>query len=111
MLMAADGSLMHAEDEAAARAAGLPIAATSNGDQLLAPAVCSPWQMRKALNAAGLRSTVEAAVAASADQTMIDGWEFATEFRSDDPMVLAMGASIGKTPAETRDLIDMARAL
>lgn len=111
MLMDHTGEILDSEAEAAARASGLPIVTTSNGDQLLAPVSCSPWQMRKALNATGLRSTVEAAVAASADQTMIDGWEFATEFRSDDALVIAMGISVGKTPAETRELIEYARTL
>lgn len=72
---------------------------------------CSPWQMRKALNAMSLRQTVEDAVAASADLTLKDGWEFATEFRSDDPFVLSMGAAVGKTVEETAQLIQMASTL
>ena len=72
---------------------------------------CSPWQIRKALNAQGLRQAVEDAVAASDDQTLKDGWEFATEFRSDDPFVLAMGASVGKTEEETAQLIQYAATL
>lgn len=77
----------------------------------LLPAVCSPWQIRKALNAVGLRQSVESAVAASGDITLKDGWEFATEFRSDDQFVISMGASIGKTADETRGLIQMASTL
>lgn len=75
---------------------------------------CSPWQIRKALNALGLRSAVEQAVASATgdnSQTLKDGWEFATEFRSDDPFVLAMGSSIGKTEAETAQLIQYAATL
>lgn len=71
---------------------------------------CTPWQMRKALNAAGLRAAVEAAVA-GADQTTKDGWEFATEFRSDDALLLALGVALGKTPDEIRALISAASAL
>jgi len=69
---------------------------------------CSPWQIRKALNAMSLRQAVEDAVAASTDQTLKDGWEFATEFRSDDPFVLQMGAALGKSEAETTELIKQA---
>lgn len=75
------------------------------------PAVCTPWQIRKALNNQGLRQGVEDAIAASNDITLTDGWEFATEFRSDDIFVLAMGASMGKNAEETRQLIEYASTL
>lgn len=75
------------------------------------PASCSPWQIRKALNSAGLRQPVEDAIATSADVAVKDGWEFATEFRSDDPFVLSMGASIGKDAEETRQFIEYAATL
>lgn len=73
--------------------------------------VCTPWQIRKALNAMNLRQDVEAAVLASPDQSLKDGWEFATAFRSDDPFVVQMGAALGKTEAETLELIKMAATL
>ncbi len=72
---------------------------------------CSPWQIRKALNAQNLRNDVESAVAASNDQSLKDGWEFATEFRSDDPIVISMGAALGKTEEETEALIQYASTL
>ena len=72
---------------------------------------CSPWQIRKALNAQGLRQSVEDAVAASDDQTLKDGWEFATEFHSDYPFVISMGASLGMTEEQTADLIQYASTL
>ena len=72
---------------------------------------CSPWQIRKALNAQGVRKAVEDAVAASTDQELKDGWEFATEFRSDDPFVISMGAALGKTAEETAALIQYASTL
>ncbi len=72
---------------------------------------CSPWQIRKALNAAGLRAGVESAISASTDQVLKDGWEFATEFKSDDPFVLQMGSALGKSSAETAALIQMAASL
>lgn len=73
--------------------------------------VCTPWQIRKAINAMGLRQAVEDAVAASTDQALKDGWEFASAFRSDDPFVLQMGAALGKSAAETAELIQQAAAL
>lgn len=72
---------------------------------------CSPWQIRKALNQAGLRAAVEAYISASSDQELKDGWEFATEFRSDDLFVLSMGAALGKTSEETQALIQLAGTL
>ena len=72
---------------------------------------CNPWQIRKVLNQIGLRRAVEDAVALSADQTMKDGWEFATEFRSDDPFVQSMGAALGKTQEEIKQLIQLAATL
>jgi hypothetical protein len=73
--------------------------------------ICSPWQIRKALNNLSLRQAVEDAVAASNDQTLKDGWEFATEFRSNDPFVISMGASLGKNEQETAELIQYASTL
>jgi len=75
---------------------------------------CTPWQIRKALNALGLRDAVEQAVASATgdgSQTLKDGWEFATEFRSNDLFVIAMGASLGKDEAETAELIQYASTL
>jgi hypothetical protein len=72
---------------------------------------CSPWQIRKALNNQGLRQGVEDAVAQSDDITLKDGWEFATEFRSNDPFVISMGAAMGKNEAETAELIQYASTL
>jgi hypothetical protein len=83
-------------------------------DKTLAPApvyTCSPWQIRKALNAQNLRNDVESAVAASNDQSLQDGWEFATQFRSDDLFVISMGAALGKTEEETAALIQYASTL
>lgn len=72
---------------------------------------CTPWQIRKALNAQGLRDSVEAAIAAATDRTLKDGWEFATEFRSGDAFVVSMGVVLGKTAAETAELIQYASTL
>ncbi len=72
---------------------------------------CSPWQIRKALNQLGIRDAVEQAVSSSSEITLKDGWEFATEFRSDDPFVISMGAALGKNIQETAELIQFASLL
>lgn len=79
----------------------------------IAPTIytCSPWQIRKALNAQGLRAAVESAVAASTDQALKDGWEFATEFCSNSPFVIDMGVALSKSPAEVTALIKYASTL
>jgi hypothetical protein len=70
----------------------------------------SPWQIRKALNQTGLRNSIEAAVAAG-DQTVKDAWQYATEFRRDNPLVSQMGAALGKTEADLDDLFALAKSL
>ncbi len=73
-------------------------------------AAVTPWQIRKALNQLGLRTSVEAAVAA-ADQETKDGWEFAQEFRRDNPLIASLGVALGKTDAEIDALFDLAGSL
>lgn len=75
------------------------------------PQSISAWQIRKALNQMGLRATVEAAVAASGDQDLIDGWEFAGEFLRNDPLVVGMGTALGNTAAEMDALFTLAAGL
>lgn len=72
------------------------------------PTSVTPWQIRKALNALGLRDAVEAAVAASYDRDLKDGWQFATVFERYDPLVISMGAALHKTPKEMDDLFALA---
>ena len=72
---------------------------------------CTPWQIRKHLNATGQRSLVEDAVASSTDITLKDGWEFATEFVSDDPFVIQMGQLLGLDADSTREFIRAASIL
>lgn len=72
---------------------------------------CTPWQLRKVLNQVGLRAEVESAVAASGDLALKDGWEYATEFRSDDAFVLSMGQSLGLTSQQVDELFVLAAAL
>jgi len=73
------------------------------------PAV-SPWQIRKALNALGLRDAVEKAVAAS-DITTQDAWNHATEFRRDDVLVEGVGKALNKSDEELDNLFILAGTL
>lgn len=73
--------------------------------------VISAWQMRKALNQLDLRAAVEAAVSASTDQNLKDGWIFAKEFNRTDPLVVSMGAALGKTAEEMDALFALGASL
>jgi hypothetical protein len=70
----------------------------------------SPRQIRQALNAAGLRAPVEAAVA-SADQDTKDWWAFATSFDSDHPVLIGMAAALGMSGGQVRQVFEIARGL
>ena len=70
----------------------------------------TPWQIRKALNQLGLRASVEAAVAASS-QEVKDGWEFASEFRSDNELIAQLCSALGKTEGERVALFQLAATL
>ena len=62
------------------------------------PLSCSPWQMRKKLNKEGLREAVESYVASEqATQDEKDAWEFATEFREDNPLLVHAASMLGIT--------------
>ena len=57
---------------------------------------CSPWQIRKKLNKEGLREAVESYVASEqATQDEKDAWEFATEFREDNPLLVNAASMLG----------------
>jgi hypothetical protein len=71
----------------------------------------SAWQLRKALNQLGLRAAVEAAVTASTNQDIKDGWEYAGTFNSDDPLVTPMGTALGQAPAQMYSLFELASTL
>ena len=59
---------------------------------------CTPWQIRKKLNKEGLREAVELYVKSpSATQDEKDAWEFATEFREDNPLLMNAAAMLGIT--------------
>ena len=73
------------------------------------PAV-SPRQIRQALTLAGLRASVEAAVAAG-DQDTKDWYEYSTSFERLNPQVVAMGVALNVTPTQLDDLWILAGTL
>lgn len=76
------------------------------------PESVTPWQMRKALNASGKRSLVDALLAnPQTPSDVIDGWEVASEWRRTDPVLLAMAAQLGMTDGEIDDLFTLAASL
>lgn len=74
------------------------------------PQSVSPRQIRQALSRAGLRASVEAAVAAG-DQDTKDWYEFATAFERSNPHILAMAQALGVTDAQLDGLFISAGTL
>lgn len=70
----------------------------------------TPRQIRQALTRAGLRATVEAAVAA-ADQDTKDWWEFATSIERNNSELIAMAAALGVSDVALDDLFHLASTL
>lgn len=70
----------------------------------------TPRQMRLALNRAGLRAVVEAAVA-SAPQDVKDSWEYSTLIERDNPVLVSMAATLGISAIEIDDLFALAASL
>lgn len=82
------------------------LAAIHESRRVVAPppiAPISPRQIRQALTRAGLRTAVEAAVAAG-DQDLKDWYEFSTAFELLNPQVTAMGLALGVTEQQLDDL-------
>ena len=71
------------------------------------PSPVTPLQIRRALNASGMRGMVEAALG-SAPQDARDAWDYATEIKRDDATLNAMAAALGMTSAQVDDLFRLA---
>ena len=76
----------------------------------LGPTV-SDLQIRLAMNQVGLRTAVEAAVAASTDQSLKDWYERAKAFKRRDPLVLGMIQTLGVSDADADGLFALAASL
>ncbi len=71
------------------------------------PETVTPRQIRWALNAAGLRATVEAAIS-GADQNTKDAWEFSNEVRRDNPLLNSLAAALGMSSEQLDELFRLA---
>ena len=74
------------------------------------PDSVTPRQIRLALNAAGLRSTVESAVSAGS-QDITDWWEYALEIERNHQLINGMAAQLGITDKQLDDLFRLAATL
>lgn len=74
------------------------------------PQSVTPLQARKAINAAGLRSSIEAAVAASGQDAQ-DAWEYATVIERNNSIIASMAAGLGLTSTQIDDLFRTAATL
>lgn len=66
---------------------------------------CSPWQLRAELRARGLLAAAQAVVAAAGPDAQ-DAFEYSTEYLSNNPMLLALGANM-PTPLSASDIYNM----
>lgn len=73
------------------------------------PVSITPRQARLALNAAGLLTQADAAVAATDEETRIS-WQFATEIRRDNSIIAAMAQTLNLTTTQVDDLFRAAAA-
>lgn len=74
------------------------------------PASVTPRQVRLLLLQQGLLSQVEAMIAAGDEATRIT-WEFASEFRRDDPLLLALSSQLGLSSEQVDDFFVQAAKL
>lgn len=70
----------------------------------------SAWQMRKALNATGLRDQIEAAVA-GASRDVQDGWATAREFERNHLLIVQMASALGLSDAEVDAVFELGATL
>lgn len=74
------------------------------------PWTITPLQAKLALHAAGLLDTVEAFIAQADRPTQI-AWEYASEFKRNSPMLLAMAGALGMTDTQLDGLFTAASAI
>ena len=72
--------------------------------------VVSPRQARLALAAAGLLTQIEALIASQPETVKIT-WEYAIEWRSDDPLIAQLAALLGLSSEQIRALFVAAKTI
>lgn len=97
-----------AEEEAALEAQWAAAAAEANTPKV--PVSITPRQCRLLLLQQGLLSTVEAMIAQQDDATKIT-WEYALEFRRDDPLLTQLATNLGLTSQQIDEFFIAASTL
>lgn len=77
----------------------------------LPPITVSRYQFKVGLTKAGIRTQVEAAVAASADQDVKDAYAEASVFVENDTFITTMGVGLGLTSAQIHSIFEMMQTL
>ncbi len=76
---------------------------------VVVPSEVTNYQVKQALNANPAdRQAVDAFVAASGDQNIIDGWQYASSFKKDHPLFLGAVAYLGWSQQKVDDLLILA---
>ena len=76
-----------------------------------APITVSRYQFKVGLTKAGIRTQVEAAVAASVDQDVKDAYAEASVFVENDTFITTMGVGLGLTSAQIHSIFEMMQTL
>lgn len=88
---------------------------TEIADQEVPPArqhlTASPYKIRQALSAAGMRQSVEDFVANCGDQKIQDAWEYSTEWSSDSPLIVGAIVALGMSEDQVYSLFELAKTL
>jgi hypothetical protein len=71
---------------------------------------CGPVQLRRALRAAGHKQAIDAWIA-QADPDTVEDWEYTTEIKRLDPMVLSAQAYLEATDKEVDTLFELGKTL
>ena len=96
-------------DYAALIASGEPIEPAATPAPVV-PASVTPRQVRLLLLSQGLLANVEAMIAESDDATKIT-WQYASEFRRNDPLLEGLGAQLGLTSEQIDEFFIAAAAI
>ena len=101
-------------------ATGASIGDTWDGTEFIKPIVppspppvliATKYTFRMALLNIGLLDDIEDFISVTEDKAVKIAWQYADEYRTDDPLVLGMGYALGKTEEEIRAVFELANTL
>lgn len=87
------------------------ITETSRDDMVCSPKQARIAMMRTSFGGGTLLQSVEAMIYGSGNAELIVAWDFATEWRRDDPNIAQIGAALGLSEGQIDDLFSQAMAL